>query len=139
MLLSDWRKKRNLRNQIDKVERQYLATFDTNNEDERSLFFQAVDEDTWDLRRKLSWLEEKPIRRTAQRLAIDIQKEWLGTDEEENRLSSTGRVKLCLLIRQKRRENIEWWVKLFTPIITVLTGLLAALVALLAFLGRSVK
>lgn len=143
MLISDWKKKRELRTQIDEVESHYLDQFDITKEDEFALFSQAVDADTLDLRRRLNWLEEKSIRRAAERLAIEIPGEWLDTEREIfgsiTRLSSTGKIKLRLMIRQERRENIEWWVKLLTPIITVLTGLLAALVALLAFLGHSLK
>ena len=139
MFFSDWRQKRQLQKEIDKIERDCRANLDLSQQDEASIYFQMVDSETYSLRRKLTWLQEKPIRRTAERLGIDIDREWLEPfdhSEAITRLSSSGEAKLRRLIRQQHRESVEWWVKLVTPIITVLTGLIAALVALLSFLRR---
>jgi hypothetical protein len=38
------------------------------------------------------------------------------------------------LTRDERRNNIEYWIKILSPVIGILTGLIGAIIGLIAFL-----
>jgi lipopolysaccharide export LptBFGC system permease protein LptF len=45
-------------------------------------------------------------------------------------LSDAGGIGAAKLIRQERRTNAEWWVKIVTPLLAALISLLGLVVAL---------
>jgi uncharacterized membrane protein YfcA len=51
-------------------------------------------------------------------------------------LSDTGKAGVAKLFREERRKNAEWWIKTMGSIIGLLTGLLGALIGVIAFLKK---
>ncbi len=45
-------------------------------------------------------------------------------------LSPTGRIMVRKMIKEERRKNIEWWVKIISPLLASLISLLGLIVAL---------
>ena len=82
------------------------------------------------------------LRRLANKWGIKIEKNWVElafsregrqlhmlTDEAVDIINNT--------IRQKQRENIEWWVtKVIVPVIGALTGLLGVILAFYALSNK---
>jgi multisubunit Na+/H+ antiporter MnhB subunit len=44
-------------------------------------------------------------------------------------LQENGQRTVGKLIRKERRENVEWWVKVLSPILSLIVGILGLLVA----------
>jgi hypothetical protein len=60
--------------------------------------------------------------------------EWWTSDESEPYLSEQGRIGIRKLIRDERRQNIDWWVKTVTPLVGALISLIGLIVALVTVL-----
>lgn len=45
-------------------------------------------------------------------------------------LTKTGRLMVANLLKEERKRNIEWWVKIVTPVLAALISLLGLVVAL---------
>lgn len=91
--------------------------------------------------------EEKPThpkkRSNAERLGIDIpdRQNWWANDDAEGNLSpddttwwlsEKGRIGLANLIKQERRKDFEWWLK----VIAALTGLGGVFIGIISALKR---
>lgn len=89
-------------------------------------------------------LESEALFRKAERYAIEIPltPSWWWDDsvsglppEDVSRyLTKVGQVGVKKLIRDERRNNIEWWLKVAGLFITLLTGLLGTLIGVIALL-----
>ena len=51
-------------------------------------------------------------------------------------LTEKGKVTVKRLIREAERKNLEWWVKIVGSIVAAITGLLGALIGLVAILKK---
>jgi len=56
----------------------------------------------------------------------------LQGDLVERALTEFGHATLTKLVREERRKNIEWWVKIITPVLAALISVLGLIVALVA-------
>jgi hypothetical protein len=92
---------------------------------------------------ELRQVTSKRLNRKAIKFGIDIKfDEWyishqVFTDNGSYMctvLTPLGEIKLRRLIRDERRNNIGFWVKILAPIITALTGLAGAIIGLLAII-----
>ena len=92
---------------------------------------------------ELEQLESALLIESARRLSVEIPSKrdkpgWWSSDQEPGMpdyavtdwLSDTGRIGAAKLIRQERRTNAEWWVKIVTPLLAALISLLGLVVAL---------
>lgn len=67
---------------------------------------------------------------------------WWRDDSENGEeavlrwLSEKGRQGVSNLIRDERRKNWEWRIKVITPILTILIGILGLIVALVSLLTK---
>ena len=94
--------------------------------------------------------ETAELEREALRLGIDIPRHasWWWDDSEQFRgvpsdqmedlvsyyLTKQGRAGVRRLIREEKRKNIEWWLKVVGSVITLITGLVGTLIGLFAVL-----
>ena len=72
---------------------------------------------------------------------FDDLEEQGGTLEEiearyRNYLTPQGKARAHALIRKDKRQNVEWWVKIIGSVAAFITGILGALIGLLAFLWK---
>lgn len=72
---------------------------------------------------------------------FDDLEEQSGTSEElelstRSYLTSAGKAEANLQIKLDRRRNVEWWVKIIGQVGALLTGLLGALIGLLAIMRK---
>ncbi len=83
----------------------------------------------------------------AEKLALDVpnyqeKPAWWRDDSENGEeavirwLSEKGRQGVSNLIRDERRKTWEWRIKIFTPILTILFGMLGLIVALVTLLSK---
>lgn len=93
-------------------------------------------------------IESEVLTNQARSLGIEIpnRKDWWFDDYDEQIeagvpsellddvgsqwLSSTGRLMVSSMIRKERRQSVEWWVKIITPLLAAIISLLGLVVAL---------
>lgn len=87
--------------------------------------------------RELEVIDSKILLETAERYGLELQPkaDW-WSDEDVEVLSNKGRYVVRRLVRDERRRNIEWWVRVVSPFLGYLVGLMGLLIALLTILGR---
>lgn len=100
--------------------------------------------------RKLAAFEYEHLLATAHSLGVDIptheeKPSWWSSNSSRGMdfgpatvywLSDTGEAGLAKLIREEKRKNVEWWVRTVGSIAGLLTGLLGALIGVIAFLKK---
>ena len=64
--------------------------------------------------------------------------DWWELDSEESWLSEKGQIRVNRLIKEERQKNIEWWVKVVTPLIGALISLMGLIIALITILRPKV-
>ena len=119
---------RTLRNEAYGLDRRIEAT--------RYLKLRERDSDTF---------ESNVIISKAQRLAIEVptadtKPSWWDNDSDDNMpsdatsqwLSEIGRTGVSKMIKEERRRDIEWWVKILTPLLATLITLLSLVIALIS-------
>jgi hypothetical protein len=87
------------------------------------------------------------LEKEALALGVDIpkNKEWWWDDSDQYEgpidqmeyavsyyLTEQGKAGVRRLIRDEKRKNIEWWVKIITPLLAALISLLGLVVALVS-------
>ena len=94
-------------------------------------------------RHDLERFESDLLLNSAERLGIEIPEkpDWWANDDTEGNLShddiswwlsQKGRIGIANLIKQERRKELEWWLK----IIAALTGLGGVLIGIISALKR---
>lgn len=58
---------------------------------------------------------------------------WI-TNETESWLSEKGLIHLNKLVKEEKRKNTEWWITIAASLIGAITGLVGAIIALVAIL-----
>lgn len=92
---------------------------------------------------QLEFFESELLLAKAERLGIDLpeRKDWWSSEDVMNELSpdgvtwwlsQKGRIGVANLIKQERRKDLEWWLK----IIAALTGLGGVLIGIISALKR---
>jgi hypothetical protein len=72
---------------------------------------------------------------TAEQRGLHVAPDWVDSGAG-GLLTPEGRVLLKRAIRADRRNNLEWWIKMITPILAAATGLLGVLIGLIAVLRK---
>jgi hypothetical protein len=106
------------------------------------------------VQKQLGEFESKLLIDEARRRGISIPKEpdWWSTDRGDYEghgwqeqfvvdmstcwLSETGRAMVTRLIKDDRKKNIEWWVKMVAPLLAALISLMGLVVALVTVARR---
>jgi hypothetical protein len=96
---------------------------------------------------QLDKLESERLLRKANSLGIEFPKasDWWWEDDDAGKfspdgetwegkyyLTDIGKAGVSKLIREERRKNVEWWVKIITPILSAIIALLGLIVALVS-------
>mgnify|MGYP003580614802 CR=1 FL=1 len=61
---------------------------------------------------------------------------WWNSNVADAWLSEHGQIRLNKLIKDERRKNIEWWVKVITPLLGALISLMGLVIALITVLKK---
>ena len=133
--ISKWfkRKRRNLKEgqkkrleaKIQEIEKEYEPKFKAaKDQDDYEFVRQELNYRTYPIEREIDSLDYIDILRQAQKYSVEIPKEWFLDADYPRTLTLDGERKLQKLIRQRRREEFEWWTtKVIIPIIGAITGL----------------
>jgi hypothetical protein len=90
------------------------------------------------LREELDRLITKALVKKAYKLRIDIPEDcWHEVKDPEfpgfvaldRFLQERGQQTVAKLIKKEQRENVEWWVKVLVPILSLIIGILGLVVA----------
>jgi lipopolysaccharide export LptBFGC system permease protein LptF len=99
------------------------------------------------LQQRLADLETNRLMHKARKLGIQLSQtpSWWEMDESAEPeqmpdgsysgkfyLTKIGKVGVSKLIREEKRKNVEWWVKIITPILSAIIALLGLLVGLVS-------
>jgi hypothetical protein len=133
----DWRRRRRLERQIQQWDDEYSRKAEAASFGERMRIFQQWDYETGWVRAELGQLDRRVLRRRAEQRGIELPPDddssWVLHQETGTKyLNETARVRVRRAIKQDRRESIKWWVEVWAPILGALTGLIGALIGLLA-------
>jgi hypothetical protein len=145
-----WKRKRYLKRELNRRLEDFYANISSetilSKQEELSDIYLAENKP---LMRELEVLVTAQLIHQANKHGIDILPEWVSNPDSEGynysrkvgtsyiELTLIGTVKLRNAIRQKRRENIEWWItKVVIPLIAALTGLAGTVIAILALLRK---
>ncbi|CAN5363106.1 hypothetical protein BH20ACI1_BH20ACI1_01540 [soil metagenome] len=106
----------------------------------------ALNAKVFECHQKLDAIDTDRLLKKAQQLGIEIspdKKNWwwddfddAGADNFRHYLTDIGKAGISKLIKEEKRENIEWWVKMFVAIITALTGLIGSIIGVVAVLRK---
>jgi hypothetical protein len=136
-MFDEWKERRKLRREIALLQKEESAQGEFSNDE------------GWAIRRvklgvrklRLDAIETERLVGKAQRLGIELPRkpEWwwdnseqVGPEDASYYLTDVGKAGVAKLIREERRTNIEWWVKVVTPILGALISLLGLVVALVS-------
>jgi hypothetical protein len=145
-----WKRKRYLKGELNRRLEDFYANISSETilakQEELSEIYLAENKP---LMRELDALVTAELIDQANKHGIDILPEWINAPYSESyiyhrnkgtsyvELTVLGTVKLRNAIRQKRRENIEWWMtKIVIPLIAALTGLAGTVIAILALVRK---
>ena len=141
-MFDEWKKRRELKRNIDQTKEKLSvlnrrSTTEQPNKDEQLKLLRILDSYKY----QLAMFESKKLTETALHLGIEIPKHngWWDSDYEEGMpseavtswLNYKGRLAAAKLIREEKRKNIEWWVKIITPLLASLISILGLIVALI--------
>ena len=138
-----WRKDRqeikSLRKAINQVERKYAPRFAAAEVAGDEILIDDYLEEVSPYQPKLDYLKSQKLLEKARKLGIEVSPDRAGwfTDSYDcyrerayKVLSQIGEARLRNIIRKQERDNWEWWLK----VITAFTGLIGALIGLVAIL-----
>lgn len=147
-MFDEWRKRRELKKQLASLKKKEAAVRRALDDFDSPEYHspRELPELGYDIRfceQELDKLETTRLVRNALRLGIQIPEEesWWEEDESEagdgsykpyDYLTQVGKENVSRLIRDERRKNVEWWVKVITPILSALIALLGLIVALVS-------
>ncbi|HYY57548.1 MAG TPA: hypothetical protein VE842_09450 [Pyrinomonadaceae bacterium] len=141
-MFDEWKKRRGLLNKIDSIQRK-LPTLREKIPDHSQYL-----EVRFKLQRELNYakfqldaLDTRVLLRKAQRLGLEIPMttSWWWNDNEDGSLppeavshylTDIGKAGARKLIKDERRKNVEWWVKIIVPVLTAIISLFGLIVAL---------
>lgn len=145
-MFDEWKEKRKLRREIKLLEKERFAL-----DIQKPLFdgvpkpseISEVNSKLFNRNRELAAIETDQLYRKAQKFGIEFPKNkhnwwWDDIDHEgenfRNYLTDIGKASVLRLIREERRKDIEWWVKIIGGVITLLTGLAGSIIGIIAVL-----
>jgi hypothetical protein len=134
----EWRRRRALRREIMRLDGECEKEVQAAHVNEKMEIYSRWDFDTGWSRAELGELETERLRRRAERRGLEIPQDdvwWIKHLETNTKyLTPTARARVKRMIRQDRRESAKWWVDVLSPVLGALTGLIGALIGLLALL-----
>lgn len=142
-----WRKRRRLRRERKRLDKKHFAVRGKLEGEERRQAIIAYSSAREINRIDLEMVETQKINLTALKLGIEVplqdKEVWViyqvpienGT-QSKMVYTQEGKRRMWKLIRQERRSNAEFWIKILTPIIAALTGLAGTIIALISILKK---
>ena|SRR6266404_6167737 len=88
--------------------------------------------------------ESSILERKAEALAMEVpdRPDWWEHEVPNGHLrwlTDKGKRGVKIMIRQERRKRIEWWVKIITPILTIIVSLLGLVIALVTISSKIIR
>lgn len=148
-MFDEWKKRLALQRTIDAAKERKLA-IRTRTVDGRT-DYDALSEAQRELAEhqfRLTVFDTNVLSRKAKSLGIEIPRNdtWWWNDNEDGSLppeavsyylTDFGKTSVRKLIKEERRKNVEWWVKIITPLLSALISLIGLFVALTTVLRNS--
>jgi hypothetical protein len=141
-MFDEWRERRNLQREINVLQREESALDGL--PDQKTLAMLHVKLSGRRLR--LAVIDTDRLLRKVRQLGIDLpakkdswwwdDMDYVDFDDSRSYLTDIGKAAVSKLIREERRKNIEWWVKIVVTIIVALTGLVGSLIGVLSVLKK---
>ena len=127
--------RKSIRQDLERIGKEYKAKFQAakdGNEFDASMAAYLKESRLPDLR--LETLKSRKLRRHADRVGIDLPKEWWEHDEEHDLwyLTPDGRRQLMRRLTQERVWTFKQWVHALTPVVALIIGLVGVIIGLLA-------
>jgi hypothetical protein len=141
-MFDEWRERRNLKREINLLQK------------EESMLGELADHEKLtklhiklgSRQRRLAALNTDRFLRKVRQLGIELPHgkdswwwddlDYAGPDDYRSYLTDIGEAGISKLIRDERRKNFEWWVKIVVTVITALTGLVGSLIGVLSVLNK---
>lgn len=140
-MFDEWKKYRKLKREIILLEKEESTLGENTNPKEKSELYSKLG----DRHRKLSAIETDKILSKVQKLGIELptgKKHWWWDDIDyegedfRNYLTDDGKAGVKKLIRNERRNSVDWWVKMIVSVLAALTGLIGSIIGVLAVLKK---
>jgi hypothetical protein len=137
-----WRERRSLKREINLLQKEE-ATLDglADHEKLTKLHIKISSR-----QRRLDAVDTDRLMRKVRQLGIELPSkkeswwwddmDYVGPEDASYYLTDIGKAGVSKLIREERRKNIEWWIKIVVTIITALTGLVGSLIGVLSVLNK---
>ncbi|MEN3325624.1 MAG: hypothetical protein V7638_431 [Acidobacteriota bacterium] len=137
-----WREARTLRREIDLLQKERLKLDRAANEDELAGLSIKIS----DRQQRLAVIDTDRLLLKVRQLGIELPSgkenwwwddlDYVGPDDSRSYLTDIGKSAVSKLIREERRKNVEWWVKIIVTLTTALTGLVGALIGVFSLLKK---
>lgn len=138
--LSEWRRRRALHRELDRLDRDYGQQV-ADEPARRMEIYQDWDYNTGWTRAALGELETRRLVRRAEKRGLEVPDDntwWTHHAETDTKyLRPEARARVKRMIRNDFRESVKWWVDVLAPVLGALTGLIGALIGLLALWKQS--
>ena len=141
-MFDEWRERRSLQREINLLEKEE-STLD-GLADQEKLAKLHIKLSGRQLR--LAVIDTDRLLRKVRQLGIELPSkkdswwwddmDYAGPDDYRSYLTDIGKAGVSKLIREERKKNIEWWIKIVVTIITALTGLVGSLIGVLSVLNK---
>jgi len=141
-MFDEWREARALKREIDLLEKERLALDPVTNQQELTRIAIKIS----DRQQRLAVIDTDRILLKVRQLGIELptgkeswwwdDMDYVGPDDYRSYLTDIGKSAVSKLIKEERRKNLEWWVKIVVTLITALTGLVGALIGVFSLLKK---
>jgi hypothetical protein len=141
-MFDEWRERRNLQREITLLEKEE-STLDGLTDQEK-LAKLHIKLSSHQLR--LAVIDTDRLLRKVRQLGIELPSkkdswwwddmDYAGPEDYRSYLTDIGKAGVSKLIREEKKKNIEWWIKIVVTIITALTGLVGSLIGVLSVLNK---
>lgn len=132
----EWRKRRALRREIRRLDDEFDKEVQAAHVNEKLNIYSRWDFETGWSRAELGGLETRRLARRVEARGLDIPRDdasWEHhRDTDTKYLTDAARARLRRMIRQDFRDSVKWWVDILAPLLGALTGIIGALIGLLA-------
>jgi hypothetical protein len=143
LILRNWKTRRAMRRNLAQAHDKYQSVLRDPTRTQEAFLLA-----TFDLQEYTHILEQFESRHVifkAERLGVDVPNNeerptwWTRSYDDDPKLvyywlSERGRVGVLRLVREERRKTWEWRIRVLTPVLTILLGILGLLVALVSVL-----
>lgn len=141
-MFREWKEARSLKREISLLQKQQFRLDPLADQEKKAKLAIRIS----DRQQRLAAIDTDRIFLKVRKLGIELPSgkdswwwddmDYVGPDDSRSYLTNIGKAAVSKLIREERRKNIEWWVKIIVTVITALTGLVGALIGVFSLLKK---